>query len=178
LWAGKGEDQNGKIDDCPMYTDAACRVEYGSGSAVSGNEYNFDCTAFAKKGGATGVVAYTQDNSKLDGFTVSAVLVHSGLCLSGVSYDSCELILVIALFARVSVCRPAHKSSTSSGRTPLTDTRVQHSADSIHLSLVTVSNHTSTLVKRTRQGLKASQHVRSCMLVMRPRCVALDTATS
>eukprot|EP00953_Heterococcus_sp_UTEX-ZZ885_P012219 7013-Heterococcus_DN1.PRE.1 len=74
------EDQNGQPEDCPYGTDAVCRVENGSGSAVGTNEYNFDCGAFAKK---TGVTAYTQDTDKCTGFTVSAVLVHSGKCLSG-----------------------------------------------------------------------------------------------
>jgi hypothetical protein len=95
LWAGVGEDQNGQPEDCPYGTDAVCRIENGSGSAVGTNEYNFDCGAFAKK---TGVTAYTQDTDKCTGFTVSAVLVHSGKCLSGVSHSSLLIHLHVSCF--------------------------------------------------------------------------------
>jgi hypothetical protein len=83
LYAGTGTQQNGQPDDCPYGTDAACRVENGSGSIEGNyNPYNADCSAFGR---TPNVASYTRDYTKNTDFDVTAVLVHSGKCLSGVS---------------------------------------------------------------------------------------------
>jgi hypothetical protein len=86
LWAGTGNDQNGQPDDCPVGTEAACRVEGNkAGTAVGPPVDGVDCSAFGR---VPGVAAWTQSQTqtKNTNFTVSAVLVHSGKCLSGVSF--------------------------------------------------------------------------------------------